>query len=239
MDFEPEMLATLPMWFVAFLLSTTCHEAAHAWAAKLGGDPTAAHGGQVGIDPLPHIRREPVGMVVVPLISFFMMGGNWMIGWASAPYDPRWAARHPRRAAWMAAAGPGANLALVLLTAAAIHVGIATGWLSQPLAPDYTHIAVLADGGDSILTMFLSVLFTLNLLLFLFNLLPVPPLDGQAAIGLFMREGTARRWNEISRSGGFAMAGLLVAWVVFGRIFGDAFLLALNALYPGSGYSYQ
>jgi Zn-dependent protease len=87
--------------------------------------------------------------------------------------------------------------------------------------------------------MFLSVLFTLNLLLFLFNLLPVPPLDGQAAIGLFMKEDMARRWNEISRSSGFAIVGLLVAWVIFGRVFGTVFVLALNALYPGAGYGYS
>lgn len=236
MSFDADMLATLPMWFVAFLLSTTCHEAAHALVAKLGGDLTAAHGGQVSIDPIPHIRREPIGMIVVPLVSFFLMRGNWMIGWASAPYDSLWAARHPRRAAWMAAAGPGANLALVLIVAGIIHGGIALGWLDQPLGADHTHIVVMAGGRDNVLTMFLSVLFTLNLLLFLFNLLPVPPLDGQAAIGLFMPEDVARRWNELSRSSGFALIGLLIAWAVFGRIFGTVFVFALNALYPGSGY---
>lgn len=236
MSFDADMLATLPMWFVAFLLSTTCHEAAHALVAKRGGDLTAAHGGQVSIDPLPHIRREPVGMIVVPLISFFLMSGNWMIGWASAPYDPVWASRHPRRAAWMAAAGPGANLLLVLLCAGVIHAGIAGGWLAQPMSADHTHIVVDAGGDGTILTMFLSVLFTLNLLLFLFNLLPVPPLDGQAAIGLFMSEDTARRWNDFSRGQGFAIVGLLIAWVIFGRVFSTVFTLALNALYPGSGY---
>lgn len=236
MAFDADMLATLPMWFVAFLLSTTCHEAAHALVAKIGGDPTASHEGQVSIDPIPHMRREPIGMIVVPLISFFLMRGSWMIGWASAPYDPFWAARHPRKAAWMAAAGPGANLALVLVAAGLIHAGIAAGWLSQPTAADHTHIVVGADGEANVITMFLSILFTLNLLLFLFNLLPVPPLDGQAAIGLFMTEDLARRWNEISRSSGFAVLGLLIAWVVFGRIFGHVFVLALNALYPGSAY---
>lgn len=230
------MLAMLPMWFVAFLLSTTCHEAAHAVIAKVGGDPTAAHGGQVSIDPIPHIKREPIGMVGVPLISFFLMGGNWMIGWASAPYDPVWASRHPRKAAWMAAAGPGANMVLMLLVAGIIHGGIAAGWFAQPPSVEFTRIVALADHETNAATKFLSILFTLNLLLFLFNLLPVPPLDGQAAIGLFMSEDTARRWNEFSRRGGFAIIGLIIAWVVFGRIFGTVFVLALNALYPGSGY---
>ena len=90
------------LWYVVFLLSDTCHEAAHAWAAMLGGDLTAYHGGQVSLDPLPHVRREPLGMVVVPLITYAMNG--WMMGWASAPYDPLWASRHPKPSASCASA---------------------------------------------------------------------------------------------------------------------------------------
>ena len=56
-------------WLFAFLFSTTLHEAAHAYAALRGGDPTAYRGGQVSISPIPHIRREPIGMLVVPLIT--------------------------------------------------------------------------------------------------------------------------------------------------------------------------
>jgi len=65
------------VWFVAFLLSTTVHEAMHAWAAWRGGDPTAYHGGQVSLSPLPHIRREPIGMLVVPLLTALTQGGQW------------------------------------------------------------------------------------------------------------------------------------------------------------------
>ena len=115
-------LAALPLWYVAFLLSLTCHEAAHALAAKLGGDLTAFHGGQVTLNPVPHIKREPFGTVFVPLVSYFM--GGWMIGWASAPYDPTWQMRYPHRAAWMAAAGPLANFTLAMLAAAASRVAV-------------------------------------------------------------------------------------------------------------------
>src|SRR5512135_3414539 len=101
------------IYYLVFLLSTTFHEAAHAWAALLGGDPTAYHGGQVSLDPRAHIRREPMGMLVIPLLSALISG--WPMGFASAPYDPAWARRHPRRAAWIALAGPAANLTLVLL----------------------------------------------------------------------------------------------------------------------------
>jgi hypothetical protein len=109
-DLSPEVLMSAFISYVVFLFSTTCHEAAHALVAKLGGDTTAALGGQVSLNPIPHIRRSPFGMVVIPIISFLFSGG--MIGWASAPYDPSWERRHPRRAAWMALAGPAANFSI-------------------------------------------------------------------------------------------------------------------------------
>src|SRR5437879_2898291 len=59
------------IWYVAFLFSTTCHEASHALVAKIGGDDTAARGGQITLNPIPHIQREPWGMVVIPLLGCF------------------------------------------------------------------------------------------------------------------------------------------------------------------------
>ena len=65
-----ETVALGLIWYVAFLFSTTLHEAAHSWAALRMGDPTAYHGGQVTLNPIPHIRRSPVGMVVIPIVAF-------------------------------------------------------------------------------------------------------------------------------------------------------------------------
>ena len=81
------------IYYLVFLFSTTVHEAAHAWAAKRGGDLTAYLGGQVSLDPRPHIKREPFGMVILPLLSVAISG--WPFGFASAPYDPAWAMRYP------------------------------------------------------------------------------------------------------------------------------------------------
>ncbi len=94
-----EQLVLLPLWYAMFLLSITCHEAAHAFAAYRGGDLTAYREGQVTLNPLPHMRREPFGTIAIPFVTFLWMG--WMMGWASAPYDPSWEARHPP------APGPG------------------------------------------------------------------------------------------------------------------------------------
>src|SRR5918997_4324426 len=110
MDFD---LATGFLWFVVFLFSTTVHEAMHALVAWKGGDPTAYHGGQVSLSPIPHIRREPIGMLAVPLLTSFTQG--LAMGWASAPYDPLWAERHPRRAALMAAAGPAGKFMIAFV----------------------------------------------------------------------------------------------------------------------------
>src|SRR5690606_30042429 len=102
-------------------------EFAHAQVAYWGGDRTAYEGGQVSLDPLPHIRRSPFGLVVMPILSFLVM--PWMIGWASAPYDPRWASAYPRRYAAMSLAGPAANLLLAVAAFVVIKVLIAFGLL--------------------------------------------------------------------------------------------------------------
>ena len=114
-------------WYLVFLFSTTFHEAAHAWVAKLGGDLTAYEGGQVSLDPRPHIQREPWGMVILPLISVLMFG--WPFGFASTPYDPFWSRRYPRRAAWMSLAGPAANLLLVVAAGLIMRSGMSLGYL--------------------------------------------------------------------------------------------------------------
>jgi Zn-dependent protease len=231
---KPETLTLGLVWYVAFLFSTVCHEGAHALAAKLGGDMTAAEGGQVSLNPIPHIRRSPWGLVVFPIISYALFG--WMVGYASAPYDPTWARQHPKRAAWMALAGPAANFVLMLLAAAAIHIGIASGHFQAPDSIIPTQVTVLAGGGVNLATTFVSVLFTLNLLLGVFNLLPVPPLDGNVGVTVFMSESTAVRFLDWTRSGQYGLLGLVVAWYLFDKIFWPIFTIALRLLYPGMGY---
>jgi Zn-dependent protease len=232
---EPQSLVLGLIWYIVFLFSTTCHEGAHALVAKLGGDPTAFHGGQVTLNPLPHIRREPFGLVVVPILSYLL--AHWMIGWASAPYDPSWQQRHPRRAAWMALAGPGANFSLMLLAAAAIRGGMIFGAFHAPGAASFTRITEAPAGGAAgFAAAFLSVLFVENLLLGTFNLLPVPPLDGHTGVTLLMSEQAALKFLHFTRTQSFGMVGILLAWVLYGKIFNFLFALALNLLYPGSHY---
>jgi Zn-dependent protease len=221
------------VWYVVFLLSTTCHEAAHAWVAQMGGDHTAALGGQVSLDPIPHIRREPFGMVVFPILTYVM--GGWMMGWASAPYDPRWAYQYPKRAAVKSLAGPAANFSLAILAGILIHIGIWAGLLRYPESISFMHVVDAGSAGFSHgVATFLSLLFSLNLLLGTFNLLPLPPLDGFGAVPIFLPEDTARRFLEFGwKLGSFSMIGLLLAWQVFGSMFHPVFEFSLRVLYPG------
>jgi len=234
-----EFLIAGVIWYVVFLLSTTCHEAAHALAAKLGGDPTAFHGGQVSLDPLPHIRREPFGMVLFPILSYAL--GGWMMGWASAPFDPLWSLRYPKRAAWMSLAGPAANFTLALLAAILIHAGIWMGFFEPPESASFMRVvsASASHSAAAGAATFLSLMFSLNLLLGTFNLIPVPPLDGFAAVGLLLSENGARRFQELGHSiRAFTIVGLMIAWRVFDPLFEPLFALSLRALYPGQSYGH-
>jgi Zn-dependent protease len=223
------------IWYVVLLFSLTLHEASHAWAAKRGGDLTAYLGGQVSLDPMPHIRREPFGTVLMPLLSFALWG--WMMGWASTPFDPRWAAAHPRRAGWMALAGPAANLALVVAAGVVIRLGIFAGFFEPPHAIGFTHMIDAAEGTlASALVPLVSVLFTLNLLLCVFNLIPLPPLDGAGVMALVLPEPAALRYRELMANPRFALMGIVVAWFAIGPIFRPVHLFAVNLLYPELSY---
>ena len=217
-------------WVIIFILSATIHEAAHAWIAKKGGDLTAYAGGQVSLDPLPHIKREPWGMVVLPVISAFLIG--WPFGYASAPYDPTWAYKYPRKAAWMAAAGPAANLLLVIICATLIKLGIFAGVFVEPVFVDFSHVVDAGSGGIWYgLSVFISMMFTLNLILLILNLLPLPPLDGSGVVSLFLKEDTARAYRSMISSPIFGFLGILLAWFVFSPLFDMAFPRVMNLLY--------
>jgi Zn-dependent protease len=231
-------LATALVYYIVFLFSTTLHEAAHAWAAKLGGDLTAYHGGQVSLDPRPHIRREPIGMVLLPVFTVLMSG--WPMGFASAPFDPAWAMRYPKRAGWMALAGPGGNLMLLLMAAIGLHVGMAAGMFSAPPSIGFHQLVDVEEGSPwGGLAFFLSVLFSMNLLLAILNLIPLPPLDGSAAIPLLLSGRAAERYQQFLLQNGqlFALVGIVAAWRLFDFVFDPIFEIAINLLHWGSHYS--
>jgi len=222
------------VWFTSFLFSTTVHEAMHAFVAWRLGDPTAYHGGQVSLSPAPHVAREPIGMLVLPLITSFTQG--WAIGWASAPYDPHWAARYPKRAAIMAAAGPVGNFLIAGAAFIILRVGLESGWFAAPARANFESLVELASGGPNFVTTMLSVLLVQNVFLGVFNLLPLPPLDGSAVLGGLLPDRQATAVRELSTSGMMSMIGLLIAWQVFPAVTDPLFSLVLRVVYPDASY---
>ena len=224
------------IWFVAFLFSTTVHEAMHAFAAWRLGDSTAYQGGQVSLNPAPHVAREPIGMVALPLLTSLTQG--WAIGWASCPYDPIWARRYPGRAAVMAAAGPAGNLMIAVVAFAILRVGLGVEWFSAPEHVSFDSIAQLAGTeGPSFVTTLLSIFLVMNVFLCAFNLLPLPPLDGAAILNGILPERHALKLMEMQSNAMMSMIGLVLAWQVFPFISNPLFAVLLRLVHPFDSYS--
>ncbi|MDX2267497.1 MAG: hypothetical protein NW208_05285 [Bryobacter sp.] len=218
-----EWLGISLFFYVAFLFSTVCHEAAHALVGKWGGDETAYLNGQVTLDPLPHIRQEPFGLGILPLISLaLMVSGNsyGVIGFASAPFDPYWAMRKPRQAAWMAMAGPAANLVLALLAFALLKLGLVAGWFQFAAEPMlYQMVRGQGEVADAA-AVFLGVMAFENLLLACWNLLPIPPMDGFSAALFFLPEAKVPGFLDLRAQIGMFFP---VAILVLSRVFSEFF----------------
>ena len=182
----------------------------------------------------PMVQWRKTSFSMATILSYLL--GGWMIGWASAPFNPAWQRQYPRRSAWMALAGPAANFSLMLLAGIAIRIGLAAGYFQPPsFIHGYAGFVVPANSAEpTFFTSALSILFVLNLLLGTFNLLPVPPLDGHAGIMVLMPEALAQHymaWVEHAR--GFAMLGIIIAWTLYGRMFLPILEFAIRTLYAG------
>jgi Zn-dependent protease len=230
---QPDLFLAL-LWYAAFVFSTATHEAAHALSAYLGGDSTAYRAGQVTLNPVPHMRREPFGMIFMPL--FGVLTSGWCVGWASTPFDPRWAARHPRRAAWMAAAGPAANVAIAFVALLLLRGGLELEIFAAPGRVSFSRLVESQLPVTDAVGSFLSILLVLNAILALFNLIPFPPLDGASAITLLLPEVLAERWRAVAFGGSFGLFGLFAAWWLFGRIVPRVFDVLIALVHPGGRY---
>ncbi|HXS15617.1 MAG TPA: site-2 protease family protein [Polyangiaceae bacterium] len=221
------IFASFLIWYVVFVFSTTAHEAAHALAAYLGGDRTAYEGGQVTLDPMPHIRRSPFGMVVIPIITFLMSAGGYMFGFASSPYDPFWAQRNPRKYAGMSLAGPIANFVLAGLAFAVMASLVHNGGLTLSSHFAFDSIVQAPSGAESgprgALAMTLSVLFSLNVFLGLFNLLPIPPLDGAGVLEGAFPESVGTFFQKLRHNPMAGLIGMIIIFQFGGRLVAPMF----------------
>ena len=192
----------IPYLLIAFgvlIFSLTVHEAAHAWSASRLGDDTARRLGRVSLNPMVHV--DPIGTLLLPLVA--IIGNLPIIGWAKpTPVNPR-NLRHPRRDyVLVTAAGPASNLVIAVLAALVLHF--------IPL-PDPS-----VDGRDvsSPLIAMAIQLVDINLLLAVFNMIPVPPLDGGRVLSGLLPPALAFRYNQLGRYGFIIIYALMLTGVL-------------------------
>jgi Zn-dependent protease len=223
------------LWYTVFVISLTFHEAAHAFAGLTLGDNTAAKLGLATLDPMPHIKREPAGTVIIPVLAFVFFG--WMLGWASTPFSAYWAEKNRKKSALASLAGPAANLALVLLAGAAIKAGIAFNIFELPEQIAFDQITTASSAGfANSLAVFVSIVFSLNLILFVFNLIPLPPFDGSNVLFFFLSPAAAEKYHRMISHAHYRIIGLIVAWNLLGICILPVRKLALSVLYPGISF---
>jgi Zn-dependent protease len=187
-------LAQIFIQFAVLLFSLTIHEMAHAWTADRLGDPTARLLGRVSFNPIVH--SDLVGTVLFPLIALF--GNVPLLGWAKPVPVNIHQLRHPRRDYMLvAAAGPASNLVLAVVSAFALA--------ALPISP-----VVLGEANVSApLASFLSMAVNLNILLAVFNMLPIPPLDGGNVLSGLLPSRFASLLNQV-RPYGFMLLYALI-----------------------------
>jgi len=189
--------------YVILLISLTFHEYGHAWSAKKLGDDTAESMGRLTLNPLVHI--DPIFTVLVPLMFLFGPGANsgFMFGAAKpVPVNPLYLRKPTRDMMLTSAAGPGMNVVLAFFFTAAY-------WF---------HVVVRGVPWDNLSSLMIKSAIELNLILAVFNLLPIPPLDGHRVLGFFLPSNLRENFYRLGTGAGFVLLLILMFTGILGRI---------------------
>lgn len=204
-----QLLVILPV----LLLSLTIHEAAHAVTANWYGDPTARRLGRISLNPAVHV--DPVGTVLLPLLG--ILAGGFVFGWAKpVPVNPANLRRPRQDFLVIAAAGPASNIVLA----------IGASWLLAAVGLE------AAGGWAGAVATFAFAMLQLNLLLAVFNMIPVPPLDGGNVLAGLLPEWLAEPYDRLVRPWGFVILLVLMATGSLYQIIGPPMSLLMGWLLP-------
>jgi len=228
LELNANLVGEFVLNMVAFLFSASVHESAHAWTSSYFGDDLARSQGRISLNPLVHI--DPIGTLLFPAIAFFTHVP--LIGWAKAtPVNPL-AWRNKRVANfWVSAAGVICNFIMAILAGVAIRLLYSfkvIGLGPEGLMPTMTD-SLIAVGAVSLLQTF----FTLNIVLGVFNLLPIPPLDGSGILSSILPSSFEEGMAQLQQFG-YLLLFIAVFTGVIGKLLGFFIPLAWQLVFFGA-----
>jgi Zn-dependent protease len=220
-------IGNLIIWFIVLLFSLSFHEAAHAWTSEKFGDDTGRHQGRITLNPMAHI--DPIGTVLFPIIG--AITGFPLLGWAKPVQTNPLLWRDKTKAnISVSAAGPISNFILAIVAFTIIKSLLVSGVMLP--GGGFYNIIIPFPGQAAFLTplaVFLSVMLLLNVSLGVFNLIPVPPLDGSHVLEELLPYNMAQAYEQI-RPYGFLLLMAFLYLGVFGFIIGPVYRFVLIML---------
>ncbi|MCU7799682.1 MAG: site-2 protease family protein [gamma proteobacterium symbiont of Lucinoma myriamae] len=199
---DASTIQKITIWILPVLLAVSLHEAAHAWMANKKGDSTARLSGRLTFNPLKHI--DPIGTILVPILMIVFTG--FAFGWAKpVPVDVRNLKNPQKDMMWVALAGPASNFIMAIMWAVFLNVSI-----------------FFVDNSSSVSLFFLLMPvagITINVILGVLNLLPIPPLDGGRIMSGLLSPRASMQYSKIEPYGFFIIIALMLTGLLSNIIF--------------------